>query len=56
MPASLSRKEVADLEARAVELGAGGLACIQRKNGELKGPFVKALDEATRPKPREKRP
>ncbi|WP_352425756.1 aspartate--tRNA ligase [Aminomonas paucivorans] len=46
--ASLSRKEVADLEARAVELGAGGLACIQRKNGELKGPFVKALDEATR--------
>ena len=24
------------------------MACIQRKNGELKGPFVKALDEATR--------
>ena len=46
--ASLSRKEAADLEARAVELGAGGLACIQRKNGELKGPFVKALDEDAR--------
>ena len=31
-----------------MELGAGGLACIQCKNGELKGPFVKALDEGAR--------
>lgn len=44
--ASLSRKEVSDLEARAKELGAKGMANFQIKEGELKGPLVKFLDEA----------
>ena len=46
--ASLSRKEIADLEERAKDLGAQGLAAFQVKSGELKGPLVKSLDEAGR--------
>ncbi|ACZ18818.1 aspartate--tRNA ligase [Thermanaerovibrio acidaminovorans] len=46
--AKLSRKEVSNLEARAVELGARGLAVIQRNGEALKGPFVKIMDEAAR--------
>lgn len=43
--ASLSRKELSDLEARAKALGAKGMANFQVKEGELKGPLVKFLDE-----------
>lgn len=43
--ASLSRKETADLEARAKELGAGGLASFALREGVLKGPLVKFLTE-----------
>jgi aspartyl-tRNA synthetase len=46
--AKLSRKDVSNLEARAVELGAKGLAVIQRTQEGLKGPFVKGMDEGTR--------
>lgn len=46
--ARLSRKEVSNLEARAVELGAKGLAVIQRTSEGIKGPFVKAMDDTTR--------
>lgn len=42
---SLSRKEVSDLEARAKELGAAGLAPFVLKEGALKGPLVKFLSE-----------
>ncbi len=43
--ASLSRKDLADIEARAKELGAAALASFLVKNGELKGPVVKFLSE-----------
>ena len=43
--ASLSRKELSDLEGRAKALGAKGMANFQVKEGELKGPLVKFLDE-----------
>ena len=43
--ATLSRKELSDLEARAKALGAKGMANFQVKEGELKGPLVKFLDE-----------
>ena len=43
--ASLSRKELSDLENRAKALGAKGMANFQVKDGELKGPLVKFLDE-----------
>lgn len=43
--ASLSRKELSDLENRAKALGAKGMANFQIKDGELKGPLVKFLDE-----------
>lgn len=43
--AALSRKEFAELEARAKALGAAGLAVFQVKEGTLKGPLVKFLDE-----------
>jgi aspartyl-tRNA synthetase len=43
--ASLSRKELSDLENRAKALGAKGMANFQIKEGELKGPLVKFLDE-----------
>lgn len=43
--ASLSRKEISDLEAYAKGLGAKGMANFQIKDGELKGPLVKFLDE-----------
>ncbi len=46
--AALSRKEISDLEARAKELGAAGLASFLVKGGEMKGPLVKFLDEAGR--------
>jgi len=42
--ASLSRKELSDLEGRAKALGAKGMANFQVKEGELKGPLVKFLD------------
>ena len=41
--AAMSRKELADVEARAKALGAGGLAVFTRKEGALKGPLVKFL-------------
>ncbi|MBP8684515.1 MAG: aspartate--tRNA ligase [Synergistaceae bacterium] len=43
--AALSRKELSDLENRAKALGAKGMANFQIKEGELKGPLVKFLDE-----------
>jgi len=43
--ASLSRKEMADLEARAKDLGASGLASFTLKEGAFKGPLVKFLSE-----------
>lgn len=43
--AVLSRKELSDLETRAKALGAKGMANFQVKDGELKGPLVKFLDE-----------
>lgn len=43
--ASLSRKELGDYESRAKELGARGMANFQLKEGALKGPLVKFLDE-----------
>ncbi|MEG1641821.1 MAG: aspartate--tRNA ligase [Synergistaceae bacterium] len=43
--ATLSRKELSDLESRAKDLGARGMANFQIKDGELKGPLVKFLDE-----------
>ena len=43
--AALSRKELSDLESRAKALGAKGMANFQVKNGELKGPLVKFLNE-----------
>lgn len=43
--AALSRREMSGLEAYAKELGAKGMANFQIKEGELKGPLVKFLDE-----------
>ena len=43
--AALSRKKLSDLEGRAKALGAKGMANFQVKEGELKGPLVKFLDE-----------
>lgn len=43
--AALSRKELSDLEGCAKALGAKGMANFQVKEGELKGPLVKFLDE-----------
>ena len=43
--ATLSRKELSELEKRAKDLGARGMANFQVKEGELKGPLVKFLDE-----------
>lgn len=43
--ASLSRKEISDLETYAKGLGARGMANFQIKDGELRGPLVKFLDE-----------
>ena len=43
--ASLSRKELSDWENRAKALGARGMANFQIKEGEIKGPLVKFLDE-----------
>ncbi len=43
--ASLSRKEMTDLENRAKALGAKGMANFQVKAGELKGPLVKFLSD-----------
>lgn len=43
--AAMSRKELMDLEARARELGASGLAAFQFKEEGLKGPLVKFLGE-----------
>ena len=43
--ASLSRKELMDLEERAKSFGASGLAAFQVKGGAMKGPLVKFLSE-----------
>lgn len=43
--AAMSRKELMDLEARARELGASGLAAFQFKEEGLKSPLVKFLGE-----------
>jgi len=43
--AELSRKDLTVLEDRAKKLGAAGMANFQVKEGELKGPLVKFLDE-----------
>ena len=43
--ATLSRKDLTVLEDRAKALGAAGMANFQVKEGELKGPLVKFLDE-----------
>jgi aspartyl-tRNA synthetase len=50
---SLSRKELMDLEDRAKKLGAKGMANFQIKDGAIKGPLVKFLDEAGLAKIRE---
>jgi aspartyl-tRNA synthetase len=42
--ASLSRKELADIEEKAKKLGASGLAAFSVKEGELKGPLVKFMN------------
>jgi aspartyl-tRNA synthetase len=44
---NLSRKELADLEGRAKELGSAGMANFQIKEGALKGPLVKFLSDAS---------
>ncbi len=41
--ADLSRKEILELEARAIKLGLSGLANFLYKDGALKGPLVKFL-------------
>ena len=46
--ASLSRKELSDIEERAKKLGASALGVLQVKENELKGPLVKFLNEAER--------
>jgi aspartyl-tRNA synthetase len=46
--ASLSRKNLSDVEEKAKKLGAMGLAVFQLKDGVLKGPLLKFLDEAQR--------
>lgn len=43
--ATLSRKELSELEGRAKSLGAKGMANFLAKDGELKGPLVKFLSE-----------
>ncbi len=43
--ADMSRKDLDTVNARGQELGAKGLAPFQVKNGALKGPLVKFLDE-----------
>jgi aspartyl-tRNA synthetase len=45
--ASLSRKELSDLESRAKELGSAGMANFQIKEGALKGPLVKFLSDSS---------
>ena len=44
--AALSRKNLADVEDKAKAMGARGLSPFQLKDGVLKGPLVKYLDEA----------
>jgi len=44
--ASLTRKELSDLESYAKNLGARGMANFVIRDGELKGPLVKFLDDA----------
>jgi aspartyl-tRNA synthetase len=46
--ASLSRKQVDELEAVAKSAGAGGLLRLKRENGELSGPPAKFLDQGAR--------
>jgi aspartyl-tRNA synthetase len=46
--AEMSRKEIDDLGALAVELGAKGMAWIRVANGEWQSPIVKFLSEAER--------
>lgn len=51
--ATLSRKELQELEGLAKKLGAKGMANFQVKEGVLKGPLVKFLDEERLAKLRE---
>ena len=44
--ASLSRKEMSELEGRAKEIGSAGMASFQIKEGALKGPLVKFLPDS----------
>ena len=44
--ASLSRKEMSELEGRAKEMGSAGMASFQIKEGALKGPLVKFLPDS----------
>ena len=46
--ASLSRKGLSEVEERAKKLGARALSPLQMKDGELKGPLVKFLDDEGR--------
>jgi aspartyl-tRNA synthetase len=46
--ASLSRKELSDIEEKAKKWGASGLGVFQLKEGELKGPLAKFMNEEER--------
>lgn len=46
--ASLSRKGLSEVEERAKKLGARALSPLQMRDGELKGPLVKFLDDEGR--------
>ncbi|MDR1977862.1 MAG: aspartate--tRNA ligase [Synergistaceae bacterium] len=46
--ASLSRKELSEIEERAKKWGASGLGVFQMKENELKGPLVKFMNEEER--------
>ncbi|MDR1873427.1 MAG: aspartate--tRNA ligase [Synergistaceae bacterium] len=41
--ASLSRREISEIEEKAKKLGASGLAAFQFRDGEVKGPLVKFM-------------
>ncbi len=47
--ASVSRKTIAELEARAKQHGAGGLAWLRRTDGAFSGPIAKFLEAETAP-------
>ncbi|MDR1733055.1 MAG: aspartate--tRNA ligase [Synergistaceae bacterium] len=43
--ASLSRRELTEIEEKAKKLGASGLAAFQFRDGEIKGPLVKFMSQ-----------